>query len=174
MNLRCGRCHRPMLGTTAYDGACACGGLIEVVLMPTRVFNIRSTEWLNLPESERQYIGRGVGGRIPSHCDEYGYWGNSHPVGYCELCEKTHVRGEAVEVYKDWLTYKTATDPEFVRQLIMLRGKALGCFCVKKPWKLGDSEPNVCHGQIIAQWLDEPNALNGLGDTVFIAPDAPQ
>ena len=26
---RCNRCHRPMLGTTAYDGACACGGLIE-------------------------------------------------------------------------------------------------------------------------------------------------
>jgi hypothetical protein len=27
--LRCNRCHRPMPGTTAYDGACACGGLIE-------------------------------------------------------------------------------------------------------------------------------------------------
>jgi hypothetical protein len=30
MKLRCNRCHRPMVGTTAYDGACACGGLIEV------------------------------------------------------------------------------------------------------------------------------------------------
>ena len=27
--LRCNRCHRPMKGTTAYDGACGCGGLIE-------------------------------------------------------------------------------------------------------------------------------------------------
>jgi hypothetical protein len=27
---RCNQCHRPMKGTTAYDGACACGGLIEV------------------------------------------------------------------------------------------------------------------------------------------------
>lgn len=26
---RCNRCHRPMTGTTAYDGACECGGLIE-------------------------------------------------------------------------------------------------------------------------------------------------
>lgn len=26
---RCNRCKRPMRGTTAYDGACACGGLIE-------------------------------------------------------------------------------------------------------------------------------------------------
>lgn len=26
---RCNRCHRPMKGTTAYDGACECGGLIE-------------------------------------------------------------------------------------------------------------------------------------------------
>ncbi|KKM83819.1 hypothetical protein LCGC14_1305540 [marine sediment metagenome] len=24
----CGKCHRPMAGTTAYDGACKCGGLI--------------------------------------------------------------------------------------------------------------------------------------------------
>ena len=30
MKLRCAKCHRPMKGTTAYDGACACGGLIEV------------------------------------------------------------------------------------------------------------------------------------------------
>ena len=29
MNLRCNRCHRPMRGTTAYDGACECNGLIE-------------------------------------------------------------------------------------------------------------------------------------------------
>lgn len=26
---RCNRCKRPMKGTTAYDGACECGGLIE-------------------------------------------------------------------------------------------------------------------------------------------------
>lgn len=28
---RCNKCHRPMKGTTAYDGACQCGGLIEGV-----------------------------------------------------------------------------------------------------------------------------------------------
>jgi hypothetical protein len=28
--LRCNRCHRPMLGSSAYDGACSCGGLIEL------------------------------------------------------------------------------------------------------------------------------------------------
>ena len=28
-SLRCNRCHRPMQGTTAYDGACECGGLVE-------------------------------------------------------------------------------------------------------------------------------------------------
>lgn len=28
-DLRCNRCHRSMAGTTACDGACACGGLIE-------------------------------------------------------------------------------------------------------------------------------------------------
>lgn len=29
--LRCNRCHRPMKGTDAWDGACKCGGLIEAV-----------------------------------------------------------------------------------------------------------------------------------------------
>jgi hypothetical protein len=28
--LRCNRCHRIMKGSTAYDGTCSCGGLIEV------------------------------------------------------------------------------------------------------------------------------------------------
>ena len=27
--MRCGKCHRLMVGSTAYDGACECGGLIE-------------------------------------------------------------------------------------------------------------------------------------------------
>lgn len=27
--MRCNRCHRPMAGTMASDGACECGGLIE-------------------------------------------------------------------------------------------------------------------------------------------------
>ena len=27
--MRCNKCGRAMAGTTAYDGACACGGLIE-------------------------------------------------------------------------------------------------------------------------------------------------
>jgi hypothetical protein len=27
--MRCNKCHRPMLGTIAYDGDCGCGGLIE-------------------------------------------------------------------------------------------------------------------------------------------------
>ena len=33
--MRCNRCLRPMEGTTAYDGACACGGLIEAVTQST-------------------------------------------------------------------------------------------------------------------------------------------
>lgn len=30
MNMRCNKCHRPMKGSTSYDGACECGGLIEL------------------------------------------------------------------------------------------------------------------------------------------------
>lgn len=28
-SMRCNKCHIPMKGSTAYDGACECGGLIE-------------------------------------------------------------------------------------------------------------------------------------------------
>lgn len=31
---RCNRCNRLMKGTTAYDGACSCGGLIEAIRFP--------------------------------------------------------------------------------------------------------------------------------------------
>lgn len=34
MDMRCNRCHRPMKGTTAYDGACECGGFIEATPLP--------------------------------------------------------------------------------------------------------------------------------------------
>jgi len=36
--MRCNRCHRPMPGTTAYDGTCECGGLIE--LSPSGAENV--------------------------------------------------------------------------------------------------------------------------------------
>ena len=32
--MRCNKCHRSMRGTTAYDGACACSGLIETTPTP--------------------------------------------------------------------------------------------------------------------------------------------
>lgn len=34
--MRCNRCGRLMEGTTAYDGACACGGLIRAETMAER------------------------------------------------------------------------------------------------------------------------------------------
>jgi len=30
-NLRCNKCHRAITGTSAHDGVCECGGLIEAV-----------------------------------------------------------------------------------------------------------------------------------------------
>lgn len=35
--MRCNRCYRPMKGTTAYDGACECGGLIEAGEPATKI-----------------------------------------------------------------------------------------------------------------------------------------
>ena len=35
--MRCDKCHRVMKGTTAYDGACDCGGLIEATPEETAI-----------------------------------------------------------------------------------------------------------------------------------------
>ncbi len=47
---RCNRCHRSMKGTTAYDGACECGGMIEAV--PTTTACMLSSELMEIVRAE--------------------------------------------------------------------------------------------------------------------------
>ncbi len=49
--MRCNRCYRPMLGTTAYDGACACFGLIEADPLEARSERFADA----VEEAERNY-----------------------------------------------------------------------------------------------------------------------
>jgi hypothetical protein len=65
-------------------------------------------------------------------------WGNPHPVGYCDLCQETHKRGEAVAKYRAWLLSQPQLVAEAKREL---RGKVLGCWCI----------PQDCHGDVLAE-----------------------
>ena len=77
--MRCNRCHRPMAGTTAYDGACECGGLIEAAPMrPDPVGQPR---------------------RHSAACDDCGwerpvrwvaFWVNGYRMQLCEACERPY------------------------------------------------------------------------------------
>lgn len=74
-----------------------------------------------------------------------GYFGNPHPVGQCWLCGTYHLKVHAIEAFRvDFLT-RVKTDKEFARRVLALKGKVLGCFCA----------PAACHGDVIAEWLNE-------------------
>jgi len=49
--MRCNRCYRKMKGTTAYDGACACGGLIEADSSVVKIQCHTLISQLNVKES---------------------------------------------------------------------------------------------------------------------------
>lgn len=57
----------------------------------------------------------------------------------------------AIPLFKRYLEGRTAADPGFREQVQFLRGKILGCFCSPKG---GFQGKVICHGQIIAAWLD--------------------
>lgn len=52
---------------------------------------------------------------------------------------------EAIEKYKEYFYKKIEEDPEFLRQVKLLKGKKLGCFCAPKP----------CHVDIIVEFLEK-------------------
>lgn len=77
------------------------------------------------------YIGRAGKGQD-------GYFGNPFPLKPEEL------RGATIERYKEYFDNKIANDPIFKARILELKGKTLGCFC----------KPNSCHGDIIAEYLN--------------------
>lgn len=99
---------------------------------PTLVVNIRTDPF-------DAYIGR-AGKGMP------GTFGNPYRPG----------EGGAVAClnrFADYFLKRVEADPEFRRQVLALRGKRLGCFCAP-PGGATARDPLVCHGQVIAAWLD--------------------
>jgi hypothetical protein len=61
-------------------------------------------------------------------------------------------RKEAIKKYKEYFYNRLNTDDNFLLAVASLKGKTLGCFC--KPD--GGFEGRIlCHGQIIAGFLDD-------------------
>ena len=118
--------------------------------MKTSVIHIRDMK------SGDAYIGRTGNG-------EDGYFGNPHPVGYCELCKTKHARGEAVEAFRATFAARIETDEEYKQHVHNLHGKRLACFC----------HPAACHGDVIAAYLNNLNPIPcpRCGDTLHRQAD---
>lgn len=94
----------------------------------TRVVNLRK-------EPYDVYIGRAGKGQD-------GYFGNPF-----RLMGDTDEEREAVlKSYEEWFYNRINHDFEFLRRVLSLSGKTLGCFC----------KPKACHGDIIADYLNNP------------------
>lgn len=96
---------------------------------------------VNIYQSEYDvYIGRAGKGRD-------GYFGNPHPIGYCEICFETHNRAGSITAYSLDFQMRLIEDAEFLRRVHELKGLVLGCFC----------KPKDCHGDIIVDYLESLN-----------------
>ena len=78
------------------------------------------------------YIGRGSPFGNP-----YSHLPNTKAVW------RVNSRGEAIAKYRTWFITKVRTDAIFLKKVLDLRGKKLGCFC----------HPLPCHGEIIVEFL---------------------
>jgi len=104
-----------------------------MIIKPTLVVNIRLDPW-------DVYIGRAGRG-------DDGYFGNPFRPG-----ETTAMT--CLERYKSYLLSRVATDIVFRSKLLVWRGMRLGCFCAPKGGLYASDRPHICHGQIMAEWLD--------------------
>lgn len=85
------------------------------------------------------------------------YIGRKSPFGnpYTHMQGPTlaeHVVGsreEAIAEYKKYFLKRVEEDPEFRAKVMTLKDKVLGCFC----------KPLACHGDVIAEWLDNLPSL---------------
>lgn len=95
----------------------------------TRVVNIKHN---SVKPGTYVYVGRAGKGEV-------GTFGNPFPRSAPNCLGK----------FRGYFLDRVTNDPKFRAEVLALRGKVLGCFCVR-PNGSGD-----CHAKIIAAWLDE-------------------
>lgn len=77
----------------------------------------------------RIQLSRKKGWRLPPNTvvvSRPSRWGNPHKVGWCELCNRTHTREEAIQEHRSAVFFsRVLTESLFAE----LRGKNLACWC---------------------------------------------
>ena len=102
--------------------------------MKTTIVNIKNSQY-NI------YIGRAGNGYD-------GYFGNPFIIG------KDGDRQNVVRLYRDYFYKRLRNDPSFAVRIEALKGKILGCFC----------KPDICHGDVIIDYLDNRQKIIVCGD----------
>lgn len=94
----------------------------------TRVVNIKK-------EPCDVYIGRGsMFGNPFTHL----------PLENTKALYKVPTIDDAIECYREYFANRIMTDDRFLKAVVKLKGKKLGCFCNEK-----------CHGYVIKEFLDK-------------------
>lgn len=75
------------------------------------------------------------------------YIGRPGPFGNPFVVGRDGTRDEVIEKHRRWFHERIVLDHEFRSLVETLRGKRLGCYC----------KPRPCHGDVIAEWLNESN-----------------
>jgi len=89
------------------------------------------TKVVHIKDGYDVYLGRAGKGHD-------GYFGNPFVIG------EHGSRTDVIEKFKEYFYRRIATDEEFKRRVLELKGKRLGCFCA----------PQKCHGDIIVEFLE--------------------
>lgn len=101
---------------------------------PTTVVNLRYDDY-------DDYIGRSGKGRD-------GYFGNPTYI------DAVTTRTKALAEFMVYFDKRIAEDADYRRRVLALRGKRLGCFCAPRGGLTAADHPHICHGQIMAEWID--------------------
>jgi len=89
------------------------------------------------------YIGRG---------SIFGNPYTSKPLDETKASYSVSTKEEAIEKFEYYFLNKMNDEPEFLREVLKLKDKTLGCFCRPKD---GFKGKLLCHGQVIAGFLDD-------------------
>jgi hypothetical protein len=112
---------------------------METKIVNCKVAHIRP-EFKNLKEwcenKNNVYIG---GVRYP---DKDSIWANPFKVA--------NDRKLVIDRYKEYIIKKLDSDPNLVKELLNLKGKNLGCWCV----------PEACHGHVLVELIEKYSKIN--------------
>ncbi len=108
---------------------------------PLRIVPVEITKVRNKDKDEPfdVYIGRGTP------------WGNPFPIGKGGVGD---TREDVIKKYNTYFEQELLTNPEKRKALLSLRGYRLACHC----------KPLACHGDVIANYLNNLDFIDGADD----------